>query len=346
MMAPGDSPVRVRRLQSGLTQAELAQRAAVSRQLIAAVEARQNTPAVDAALRIAHALATTVEELFGVPPQPVAPALGGPLRDGAPVRVGRVGEQLVAAALPDHGTAGDGWGIPDGVLHGNRLALFEGASVDRFVLAGCDPALGVTEAMLAGLGPRSVLALSAPTGTAIRSLGGNLVHAAAVHGPPAQLPAPPRPVTRVHLAAWQVGLGVAPELELGLGSLEELLDRGVPIVQRDPGAASQQALERACTRTGRPVAAGPRAGGHIDAARQAAIRGCAGVTTEATARAFELTFIPLEEHTVEIWIAGEWVHHPAVESLGNLLASSAFTARLAAFSGYDLANTGARVAPH
>jgi DNA-binding XRE family transcriptional regulator len=103
---PRQSALRDQRLQCGFTQAELAARAGVSRQLVAAVEAGRNTPAVDAALRLTQALGTTVEELFSEPAPDVVVALGDHLRDGAAVRVGRVGDQLVAAELADHGVAG------------------------------------------------------------------------------------------------------------------------------------------------------------------------------------------------------------------------------------------------
>ncbi|MGH2842191.1 MAG: helix-turn-helix transcriptional regulator, partial [Solirubrobacteraceae bacterium] len=60
-----DSPVRARRAQLGMTQAQLAAAAGVSRQLVAAVEVGVNTPAVDAALRLAQALRCPAERLFG-----------------------------------------------------------------------------------------------------------------------------------------------------------------------------------------------------------------------------------------------------------------------------------------
>ena len=58
------SSLHEHRLARGLTQAELAARAGVSRQLVVAVETGVNRPAVDAALGLARALGTTVEELF------------------------------------------------------------------------------------------------------------------------------------------------------------------------------------------------------------------------------------------------------------------------------------------
>jgi DNA-binding XRE family transcriptional regulator len=336
--------LRARRVECGLTQAELAARAGVSRQLVAAVETGLNTPAVDAALGLARALATTVEDLFADTPLGVVAALGGRLREGAALRVGRVAEQLVAAELADHGISGAGWAEPDGVVLGGKVRLFPGSTPAGIVVAGCDPALGVAEAMLHGLGPRSLLAVSAPTGTALRALKQGRVHAAVVHGVPSELPQPPVPVLRWHLARWQVGLAVAPMLRAQ--SLEAVLGGEIPVAQRDSAAASQQAFERAVSRAG--IAAppvGPRAAGHIDAARIAAtIRGAA-ITTEAAARAFDLRFLALEDHTVEIWLAERWVDHPAIHGLGDLLATTAFSERVAHFGGYDLAGCGDRVDP-
>lgn len=336
------SRLRERRLECGLTQAELAARAGVSRQLVAAVEAGQNAPAVDAALGLARALATTVEDLFAEASDAFVSALGTTLAEGAPLKVGRVGDRLVAAELADHGVAGAGWAKPDGTIRGGRLRLFAGTSPRGLVLAGCDPALGVAEAMLEGLGPSSLLALSAATGIGLGALDRGAVHAAVVHGPRDGLPVPPVAVMRLHLARWQVGLALAPALRRR--SLEALLRGKAPIVQRDPAAASQQALQRVADRAGTSsLPPGPRAGGHIEAARIATTLGCAAVTTEAAARAFGLHFQPLEEHVVQIWLAERWRDHPGVETLGNLLAAAAFTERISQFGGYDLDGCGSRI---
>ena len=334
--------LRERRLECGLTQTELAARAGVSRQLVAAVEADRNTPAVDAAIGLARALATSVEELFASRPRQVVAALGGRLRDGVAVRVGRVADQLVAAELADHGIAGAAWAKPDGVLGDGELRLFPGAVPAGVVLAGCDPALGVAEALLAGLGPQSLLAISAASGTALRALRRGGVHAAVVHGLPHELPEPPIPVVRWHLARWQVGLGVSRKLRDH--SFEAVLRSNVPVAQRDPAAASQQAFERARVAAGvEAISAGPRASGHLDGARIAATLDGAAVTTEGAAGAFGLRFLGLEDHVVEVWIAQRWSDHPGISALGEVLAARAFTARVAHFGGYDLTHCGERV---
>ncbi|MDQ6607877.1 MAG: helix-turn-helix domain-containing protein [Actinomycetota bacterium] len=333
------SPLRERRTACGLTQGELAARAGVSRQLIAAVEAGRNTPAVDAAIGLADALSTTVEALFSPQPSGVAAALAGGLRDGAPLRLARVANQLVAAELDDHGISGATWAKADGVLHAGKLRRFPGARPAGTVLAGCDPAIGVAEAMLGGLGPRSLLAISAPTGTALRALGAGLIHAAIVHGRPDDLPPAPVPVVRCHLARWQVGL--AYPAKLAGHSLEALLSSGIPLARRDPAAASQQALERARAAVGLgPTPPGPYAGGHLDAARTAAILGGAAITTVGAARAFDLLFAALEDHVVELWTAERWADHPGVNALTELLTTAAFTDRVSHFGGYDLTQCG------
>jgi DNA-binding XRE family transcriptional regulator len=342
MAVTPDSSLRERRLECALTQAELAARAGVSRQLIAAVEAGRNTPAVDAALRLAQALATSVEELFGDRPPEVVAALGGRLREGVSLRVGRVADQLVATEMADHGISGAAWAKPDGVIRAGDLRLFPGASPAGIVLAGCDPAFGVAEGMLAGLGPRSLLAVSAPTGIALHALERNRVHAAVVHGPANKLPEPPIPVARWHVARWQVGLAVAPKFRGE--SFEGVLHAKVAVAQRAPEAASQQAFERARVAAGvQALPSAPRAKGHIDAARIAAMLGCAAVTTQGAAQTFDLRFFALEDHVVEVWVCERWLAHPGVDALGDLLTTPAFTERVAHFGGYDLTHCGERV---
>jgi len=287
-------------------------------------------------------LGATVEDLFAPHPTQVLPALGGQLREGALLRVGRVDTRLVAAELPDHGAVGAVWASPDGIVEQGQVRLLGGGSPAGFVVAGCDPALGVAEGMLAGLGPMSLLAISAPTGRALHAMQAGLVHAAVVHGRPKRLPKPPLKVARWHLARWQVGLA-APRRRKAL-SLEAVLQGNGPIIQRDPDAACQQAFERASRSAGFDVLPpGPRASSHLDAARTALFKGATAITIEAGARAFGLDFLPLEEHTVELWVDDRWRSHPGLEALGQILATPAFIDRVSVFGGYDLTHCGERV---
>ena len=342
---PG-SRLRAARERAGLTQAELAERAGVSRQLVGAIEAGRHSPAVDAALRIAGALDASVERLFGERPAGALSALGDALVSGTPVRVGRVGERLVAAPLGRLVSGEAGWAAADGVVRDERVAMLPGADDSALVVVGCDPVLGTLEALLDRRGSRRMVAVQGSTGAAMEALAAGRAHAALVHGPDGALPAPPVPARLVHLARWRVGVGVDRTWRGAI--LEAVLGGEVALVQREPSASSQQALLRAARALGAPaVPPGAIAAGHLDAARHAAIAGCAAVTFEPAARAHGLRFLPLESHEVELWIDERWIDHPSAQALGDLLSSAAFRERARLMGGYDPDGAGAlRTPPH
>lgn len=330
------------RQQAGLSQSQLAERGGVSRQLVGTVESGRSVPAVDAAIRLAAALGTTVEALFGeARPREAAVVGGDAIRDGSPVHVGRVGDRLVAWPVESGGT---GWWWPsvDGVYAGGVIQLVPGFRPEGLVVAGCDPALGIAETLLLPLGARRLVAFSVSTGEALRALAADFCHGALVHGPPERLPDPPVPVRRYHLARWQVGIAAHPRAKAQ--SIEALVERRLPIAQRDPGATTQQALVRALAAAGvDEPPPGPRASGHFDAARRAATSRTASVTFEPAAAAFELAFEPLETHVVELWLAEHHLDHPGVAALGELLVSPRFERQVALLGSYDLAGCGTRV---
>jgi hypothetical protein len=43
---------------------------------------------------------------------------------------------------------------------------------------------------------------------------------------------------------------------------------------------------------------------------------------------------------VEVWVAERWLGHAGIDALGELLATTAFTQRVAQFGGYDLTDCG------
>ncbi len=331
--------LRRARERAGLTQTELAERVGVSRQMVSSAEAGRHTPAVDTALRMAQALGEPVEELFGEARPAADSVLGGPLREGDPVVVGRVGSRLRAAPLASLVAGETAWAAPDGVVHGGEVRLFPGSHATGLLVVGCDPVLGLCDALLSRGGARRVVAVSGTTGSAVSALAAGRTHAAVVHGPEGALPDAPRATRRVHLARWSVGIGLP--ARRGTSSLEELIAGRVPLVQREESAASQQALLRAAGERTPPAAA--RASGHVDAARRAAIAGCAAVTFEPAARHHGLSFLPLESHVVELWIDDRWIDHPGARALLDLLGSAAFRDRVGLIAGYDLEGCGSLV---
>ncbi|RYJ01776.1 MAG: XRE family transcriptional regulator, partial [Actinomycetales bacterium] len=99
------------------SQTELARRAGVTRQLVSAVEAGRHVPGVTAALALAQALGTSVEQLFGRPgPDSAVDVLGAVQAVGTAVGVGRVGDRFVSAPRTFGADGPEGWGVADAVV--------------------------------------------------------------------------------------------------------------------------------------------------------------------------------------------------------------------------------------
>lgn len=330
------SALREARLAAGLSQSTLAEAAGVSRQAIGAIEAGRHRPGIDAALAIAAAVGRPVEDLFAAPTQASVAVLGGAVSDGSAVHAARVGERVVHAPVGDT-LAFEGWPNPNAVLWDGRPHVLPDGDLNGLVVVGCDPAIAMAAATLPAHGACRVVALSGSTALALGALRDGRAHAAVVHNRAGRLPKPPIDVLRLHLARWRVGLasrGKRPR------SVAEVCASSARVVQRDGGASSQKAFLAAVAREGAARPRGPLASGHLEVARCVANGAVAGVTMEPAAISCGLAFGSLEEHVVEVWVDARWREHPAVEALGAVLRSRAFTARLALVGGYDLTDCG------
>jgi len=332
------SAVRAARERAGLSQGELARAAGMSRAALGAVETGRHAPGVHAAIALARVLGTTVEALFGGGEGAAVDVHGRTPADGAGVLACRVGDALVCVGLDEHLGTGAGWPAADAVIRGGTPELLPGADGLGVLALGCDPALAVAAALAPRGGPERVVAASASSAAAVTALRAGRAHAAVVHGPPAHLPEPPPGTRRAHLARWRVGLA-AP----GPVTVEEICARGTAVVQREPGAAGQQAFLRAVREAGGEPPPGPLASGHLDAVRRVALGAPAAVAMEPAAIAAGLSFTALEEHVAELWCDARHGDEPGVRALGDTLASAAFRRRLAVIGGYDTSATGSAV---
>jgi DNA-binding XRE family transcriptional regulator len=333
------------RRSKGWSQQELADRAGVTRQLVGAVEAGRHTPNVGAALSLARALGASVEDLFAAAsPAGIEPAVGTREATDALAATVRVGDRLVAVAPVGHAVDPERWFVADAVLGATGPEWLPGARTDGLVLAGCDPVLGLLADLVAATSPHRVLVAHASTARAVESLVRGTVHGAVVHGVGGGLPEPPAGVGRWRLATWQVGLAHVSDSRAP--AIGDLVDAGVVVVQREPGAGSQRALVRALEALGCDrLPSGPIADGHLDAVRRLrAGQAQVALTMEAAAIAHRLAFAPIEVHDVELWIDQRWVDLPSLGVLLDTLASAALVRRVERIGGYELAGCGTRVA--
>lgn len=328
--------LRTVRIEAGLTQAELAGRARVSRQLVGAVETGRHLPRVDAAMALAAALDVEVAELFGSTDAAVDIASGSVPTSGALVRVGRVGDQAVTAPAR---IGPDGWDVADAVVDGGTLDRFT-ADIPGMVVAGCEPGLELIERILREGGMAAVSAM-ASSKCAIEALAAGRVHAAVVHGP-ALSDGKSRDglhVDRIHLTRWQVGLATA--ADAARGWWQEALSGSVSVVQREEGAGVQRTFQ-AATGSDR-VVAGPRVASHYEAAQRATLTKMAAVTIEPAALALGAQFHPLASHDAQLWIDKRWATDRATAAALDVLGSRRFQQRLRAVGGYDLERCGVAV---
>jgi DNA-binding XRE family transcriptional regulator len=324
----------------GWTQQELADRAGVTRSLVAAVEAGRQQPSVTAALGLARALGTSVEGLFAAGATHAVPVVGDAHPPGSAVLTVRVGDRLVSESTTHRAASPEQWATGDAVVGAGGLEWLPGGRTDGVAIAGCDPALGLLAELVARTSHHRVVAVHASTGRALEALAAGTVHGVLVHAGAGGLPPAPVPVRRWHVARWAVGLasatGVAPP------TIEELAERGATVAQRDGGAGSQLALVRALREAGVEGAlAGPTGDGHLDVARRVRTGQVdAGVTMEAAARTFDLGFRPLEVHEAELWVDERHAALAEVAALGSALCGSAFLRRAELLPGYDVDGCG------
>ena len=368
-MATTHDVIRRLRRDRGMSQAELARRAGVSRQALGAIEAGVYQPSVSVALSLAHELGETVESLFGKSNEPKSSEINaawprrevlskdGPLRRLA---LGRVGGRIVAvpqrtaclALLPAAGTVER--------TAGSRAAVstfHSGAEIDStLLLAGCDPAVAILIEWMARTGSRvGVVALPCSSGKALASLAEGSVHAAGVHlrdpksgdynFAPVRRAIGRRRMRLVNFARWEVGLVTSQGNPRGIRNFCDLARPDVRIVNRDRGSGARQVLDEAFAEASLnpEVIAGYRyeVGGHLDVASAVhAGYADAGVTIRVAAEAYGLSFIPLREERYDLAILETELQRRPVMRMLEVLNSRRFACEVAQLCAYDTTRMG------
>jgi molybdate-binding protein/DNA-binding XRE family transcriptional regulator len=373
---PVENRLRRIRESQGLSQADLAGQAGITRQAVYAIEGGDYLPTTGVALRLAGVLRCRVEDLFALsePEDLVAGAWvgGGSARPGVRVKVATVGGRVVVRPVATLGTVLNFTVPADGLvaetpgrLSGEgrpvrvRLLRDRHSINEEVTVAGCDPSIFLAGEYLRGRqGAASVVGWTMGSAAALRALQRGQVHAAGVHVVDDKTGEHNLPFLRRHLragaytvvtfAAWEQGLLVAPGNPKGIRSVADLARRGVTLVNREEGAGARLLLDRRLAAAGfksRQVRGYQRlADSHLDVARRVAEgQADAGVGVRSAASLLGLSFIPLQEERYDLVMPTAYLSsHPGLSRLLDTMTTRAFRKEIEALGGYDVREMGTR----
>jgi molybdopterin molybdotransferase/putative molybdopterin biosynthesis protein len=294
--------------------------------------------------------------------------------DWVRVRLGRVGDGLVASPLPR------GAGVLTSLVRADGLLVIPteveghhaGEEVDISLLRSLpeiegtvvaigshDPILDLAASELRTRDPRITLASSN-----VGSLGGlialrdGLCHLAGSHLLEPQTGAytipyvdqllPGRDIAIVRLVHREQGLIVAPGNPLGLSGIADLARPGLRYVNRQRGAGTRVLLDYELQRAGIDVAAlsgySREEPTHLAvAAAIAADRADCGLGVQAAARAFGLDFVPVAREPYDLVLERATAESERLAPLWALMESAAFRAAVEALGGYDTGEMGRHI---
>ncbi|XHR26877.1 MAG: substrate-binding domain-containing protein [Chthoniobacteraceae bacterium] len=343
----------------GISQAELARRAGLSRQLVNMVERGRIVPSVLTALALADALQCTVPDLFQKPQtdHPLEVTLSSSVHSPeGPVRLALVGERWIA--IPVAGSEAAGFGEADGDLvarRGNsgsvKILQPEAQLRQNILVAGCDPALGIVRDLWrTSHGEGRVRWQNLSSTAAIKALAAGEAHIAGVHFPDEKaeqraLKTLGTEAVVVRFARWEQGWMIRRGNPLGFRSVEDLASNRVRFLNRVDGSGSRLLIDGLLEKAGVPPSEVPLystvASSHFDCA--GAIReGRADVAMglKAVAESCDLDFLPVQEVAFDLIIPKTLLDFAPVAKLLDFLQNRDFRRQLDGLPGYGTKETG------
>jgi putative molybdopterin biosynthesis protein len=372
-----DGRVRAARLDKGLSQAQLAEAAGLTRQAVYAIESGHYLPNVATALGLARTLDRRVEDLFGSERSATTidgELLGAPrgLRPTTRAKVWSVEERTLVLPVASLGasltysTAADGLIVgpaePRGASRGRRrvrVQLFQDERIVRqqVVVAGCDPAIQlVAERLRQHREPASLLGWPMGSTAAVEALKRGDVHIAGLHVMDARSGEANLPFVRRHLgdqsvalvtfASWEAGLVVEAGNPKGIRGPADFARKDVRLVNREEGSGARLLLDQRLKAEGiKPASVrgyDDLVSSHLDVGRRVVeATADVGVAVEAIARLLGLAFVPLQTERYDLVIPSAFLTgHPGVGRLLEALVSREVRAEIDALGGYSTRETG------
>ncbi len=353
---------RIRR-EKGFSQSRLAELVGVKRQAIYDMESGRYVPNTAVALRMAKHLDCSVEDLFTIDEpgleQPIM-LIGQSPASGSRLCIARVRDRLVGYPLDGKVMLNEGLQAADGLLRpgGEGIRLLQaGARIEKTaVLLGCDPAFSILSSHVARCtGEARVHCRFSSSLKALEGLASGVAHLAGTHlhntgqGESnvilAQKSLSNAKATVLAFSSFEEGIMVAPGNPLGIRSVVDLTRNDVRFVNREEGAALRILLDEHLSREGVPA---EKIGGygnlvlnHTHGAQMVAYNlADAALGLRAISAAYGLDFIPMETVRCDLVIPHDFLDHPAVKVILDVLQMRTLREELASLPGYESSCTG------
>ncbi len=343
---PGQNRIKTRRLARGWSQAELAERAGISRAAVSAIEVSRLVPSVAAALALAAVLECSVEELFSpaatLSRHMVSTWAWPSSHESGRYWCGHVNGRLLfypVEATPLGEIPHDGLGEPESTSARVRLAE------STLVMAGCDPAAGLLARIYERATGYRMLVFPRSSLQALELLQQGMVHVAGVHLAVAdehggnassvkQIVDQPARLLRV--TSWEDGIAVGSGISSR--SVRSLLRDRVTWIGREPGTGARQCLDELLSN--RPA---PRRQARDHRGVAEAIR-CgwadAGVCLQLVAEEAGLRFLPVRTEGYDLCFTRAMEADPRIQSLVRVIQSPEYRELLGKLPGYDTRHAG------
>jgi molybdate-binding protein/DNA-binding XRE family transcriptional regulator len=330
----------------GWSQDELARQSGLSRAGISAIETGRLVPSAAAALAVAAALDCRVEDVFHLRDA----VRSAPAWAWLPARVPcRFWQAEVGGACRLYPTEFTALGVipHDGVASVRPRRAARGPAPDRtFVVASCDPAVGLLADALARAAGYRLIALPRASHAALALLGQGLVHAAGVHLAKAEqesgnLPFVLRELgtgyTLLRAARWEEGIAVSPHLRLS--SVRAALGANLRWIGREPGSGARDCLDELLEDrpTPRRVASDHRSVAEAVRSGWADAGVCLRLVTEEAG----VDFLPVRQEEYDLCFPTAWEGDPRFQALVQVVRSPAYRKALRELPGYNDIGCGA-----
>lgn len=358
----GGNSVRDRRLQRDWSQAELAERAGISRAAVSAIEGERLVPSVAAALALASALDCSVEELFA--PQVgrsassatwawISNSPGVPPISSDPVRYwcGNVQDRILfypVEATPLGELPHDGlWPLNRAphVAKGSGGADMRRLAERTLVVACCDPAVGLLARIYEQVSGYRMLVFPRSSRNALGLLQQGQVHVAGVHLAAADTDdgnatcvaeVLTQPARLLRVAAWDDGIAVGPTVTAQ--SVRALLRDKLTWIGREPGSGARQCLDEILQDRAAPRRLARDHRGVAEAIRSGWAD--AGVCLRLVAEEAGLRFLPIRTEGYDLCFTHAVKDDPRVQALVRVVQSREYRQLLGELPGYDSRRAG------